>query len=151
MYKTNTYSTILGGCWRGKVVSVFGFGHSKSHFRAPKMGLRVPKSKIWDHFFMPTSPQNGGASVCFIHLFECVISEFWILNILTSLLECKNGIFYKMVARRGKRPKNHLFFIFGLLSYRHNIYQVRIEFGKLFDISVHPEVYPKSHTGWYNF
>ena len=35
--------------------------------------------------------------------FERVISEFWILNILTSFLECKKGIFYKMVARRGKR------------------------------------------------
>ena len=38
MNKTNTYSTILGGCWREKVVSVFRFGHSKTHFRAPKNG-----------------------------------------------------------------------------------------------------------------
>ena len=65
MNKTNTYSTILGGCWREKVVSVFGFGHSKSHFRAPENG----------HF-------------------------------------CQKGIFYKMVARRGKRPKNNFFFAF---------------------------------------
>ena len=28
--------------------------------------------------------------------------------------------------------------IFGLLSYRYNIYQVRLEFRKLFDILVHP-------------
>ena len=38
MNKTNTYSTILGGCWREKVVSDFGFGHSKSHFWAPENG-----------------------------------------------------------------------------------------------------------------
>ena len=38
MNKTNTYSTILGGCWREKVVSVFRFGHSKTHFRAPENG-----------------------------------------------------------------------------------------------------------------
>ena len=44
-----------------------------------------------------------------------------------------------MVARRGKRPKNNFFFcIFGLLSYRYNIYQVRMEFRKLFYILVHP-------------
>ena len=36
--ESNTYSTILGGCWREKVVSDFGFGHSKSHFRAPENG-----------------------------------------------------------------------------------------------------------------
>ena len=30
------YFTVLGGCWREKVVSDFGFGHSKSHFRAPE-------------------------------------------------------------------------------------------------------------------
>ena len=43
-----------------------------------------------------------------------------------------------MEARRGKCPKNHFFCIFGLLSYRYNIYQVRMEFRKLFDILVHP-------------
>ena len=37
------------------------FGHLK-------MGFGVPKSKNWDHFFTPTSPQNGGVGVCFIHL-----------------------------------------------------------------------------------
>ena len=37
-------------------------------FRCPKIGLRVPESKNWDHFFTPTSPQNGGVGVCFIHL-----------------------------------------------------------------------------------
>ena len=29
-------------------------------FRCPKMGLWVPEFKIWDHFFTPTSHQNGG-------------------------------------------------------------------------------------------
>ena len=37
-------------------------------FRCPKMGFGVPESKNWDHFFTPTSPQNGGVGVCFIHL-----------------------------------------------------------------------------------
>ena len=35
-----------------------------------------------------------------------IIGKFWILNILSSFLDCKKGIFYKMVARRGKYPKN---------------------------------------------
>ena len=43
-----------------------------------------------------------------------------------------------MVARRGKCPKNHLFCIFGLLSYKYNLHQVRLEFRQLFDILVHP-------------
>ena len=38
MYKKKPYSTILGGCWREIVVSVFLFGHLKSHFRAPENG-----------------------------------------------------------------------------------------------------------------
>ena len=37
-------------------------------FRCPKMGFRVPESKNRDHFFTPTSPQNSGVGVCFIHL-----------------------------------------------------------------------------------
>ena len=45
----------------------------------------------------------------------------------------------KMVARLVKRPKNLFICIFGLLSYRYNIYQVRIEFRKLFGILVHPK------------
>ena len=43
----------------------------------------------------------------------------------------------KMVARLVKRPKNLFICIFGLLSYRYNLYKVRIEFRKLFDILVH--------------
>ena len=61
-------------------------------------------------------------------------------------LQCKKGIFYKMVARRGKCPKNHFFCIFGLLSYKYNLHQVRLEFRQLFDILVHPN----QHTlAWY--
>ena len=52
MNKTNTYSTILGGCWREKVVSDFGFGHSKSHFWAPENG----------HFWHFQVPKNGTLS-----------------------------------------------------------------------------------------
>ena len=53
-------------------------------------------------------------------------------------LQCKKGIFYKMVARRGKCPKNHFFCIFGLLSYKYNLHQVGLEFRQLFYILVHP-------------
>ena len=35
--ETRVYSTIFGDSWRQKVVSVFGFGHPKSHFFAPKI------------------------------------------------------------------------------------------------------------------
>ena len=56
----------------------------------------------------------------------------------SSFLQCKTGIFYKMVARLGKCPKNHFFCIFGLLSYKYNLHQVRLEFRQLFDILVHP-------------
>ena len=43
--------------------------------------------------------------------------------------------------------KNHFFCIFGLLLYRYNIYQVRIEFWKLFDILVHPIGHIRSWKG----
>ena len=36
--ETKGYSTIFGDSWRQKVVSVFGFGHPKSHLFAPKNG-----------------------------------------------------------------------------------------------------------------
>ena len=39
-------------------------------------------------------------------------------------------------------PQKYFFFcIFGLLSYRYNIYQVRLEFRKLFDMLVHPNTH----------
>ena len=37
-HKINIQSAILGGCWREKVVSVFRFERSKSHFWHLKMG-----------------------------------------------------------------------------------------------------------------
>ena len=46
-----------------------------------------------------------------------------------------------MVARLGKCPKNHFFCVFGLLSYKYNLNQVRLEFRQLFDILVHPSPY----------
>ena len=49
MNKTNT---ILGGCWREKVVSDFGIGHSKSHFQAPENAKSA-------HFQVP---ENGTLS-----------------------------------------------------------------------------------------
>ena len=48
------------------------FGHLKigtfGIFRCPKMGLRAAESKNGDHFFTPTSPQNGGFDTCFMCL-----------------------------------------------------------------------------------
>ena len=51
-----------------------------AHFQVPKNGTN-PKA---DHFFTPTSPQNGGLDICFMCL------EL-ILNNWTSFLECKKG------------------------------------------------------------
>ena len=48
------------------------FGHLKVGtfpiFRCPKMGLWAAESKNGDHFFTPTSPQNGGIDICFMRL-----------------------------------------------------------------------------------
>ena len=46
MNKTNTYSTILGGCWHEKVVSFFGFGRSKSLFSTQKWALFCRKCQF---------------------------------------------------------------------------------------------------------
>ena len=37
-------------------------------FKCQKMALRVPKQKNGDHFFMPTSPENGVEHDCFVRL-----------------------------------------------------------------------------------
>ena len=57
MYNTNVYSTILGGCWHEKVVSVFSFGNPKSLFLALENGHFCQKcpfsgAKKW-HFERP--------------------------------------------------------------------------------------------------
>ena len=52
MLETKGNSIIFGGCWREKVVSVFGFGRSKSHFRAPENDKSA-------HFQVP---ENGTSS-----------------------------------------------------------------------------------------
>ena len=65
---------LLGGFGGGirpiKVISEFWFGHPKCHFwypqngsngvilGVPKMALRVPESKFWDHFIYLIPPQN---------------------------------------------------------------------------------------------
>ena len=36
--------------------------------KCQKMALWVPKQKNGDHFFMPTTPQNGDKYVCFMRL-----------------------------------------------------------------------------------
>ena len=75
--------SILGRCWREKMISVLSFGHPKSHFSAlangyffsskmahfsyQKMVLRSAETKNRGHFFMPTSPQNSGIDMCVYH------------------------------------------------------------------------------------
>ena len=81
MTKKKTYSTIVGECWREKVVSVFLY--------------------------------SGTRSTTFGHL--------------------KIGTF--------ENAPQILFCIFGRHSYRYNIYQVRMEFRKLFYILVHPNAH----------
>ena len=43
MQQTNAYSTISGECCLEKVVSIFGFGHRKTHFLVPKIGHFLQK------------------------------------------------------------------------------------------------------------
>ena len=92
--------SILGRCWREKMISVLSFGHPKSHFSAlangyffsskmahfsyQKMVLRSAETKNRGHFFMPTSPQNDELHVC--HLC-CVFTAFgWISNQFSNLI-----------------------------------------------------------------
>ena len=67
--ETRVCSTNFGESWRQKVVSVFGFGHPKSHFFAPENG----------HFqwfwVSPTIPQYGGKDYCFTWI--SFPGEFW--------------------------------------------------------------------------
>ena len=44
-------------------------------FKCEKMALRMRKQKNGDHFFMPTSPQNDGLHVCFMH--SSLLGGFW--------------------------------------------------------------------------
>ena len=76
-------------------------------FRRPKMGLRVPK--LINRFFNLATRKPSRCLFYSFTTFGRVIGKFWILNILSSFLQCKKGIFYKMVARRRKCPKNHFF------------------------------------------
>ena len=67
-------------------------------FRCPKMGLRAPVSKNGDHFFTPTSPQNGGIDICFMRL---------------PLLEEKSAKFEKVHLICGSNLKIPILSIFG--------------------------------------
>ena len=66
------------------------------------------------------------------------ISKFWILHILASFLECKRGIFFKVVAKPGKCPKNQNFCRNGLYTCWYKVYQEATRFWKLLDFLVHP-------------
>ena len=63
------------------------------------------------------------------------------LHILAPFLECKKGIFFKTVAKRGKCKKNHFFCRNGLYSCWYKIYQEAMRFWKLFGILVHPNMH----------
>ena len=60
------------------------------------------------------------------------------LHILAPFLECKKGIFFKVVAKWGKCKKNHFFCRNGLYPCWYKIYQEAMRFWKLFGILVHP-------------
>ena len=64
--------------------------------------------------------------------FELVLARFY---------SVKRAFSTKWWPGEENAPKIIFFCIFGLLSYRYNIYQVGLEFRKLFDILVHPSVY----------
>ena len=96
MLKTNVNITILGEYWREKVFSVFGSAHLKSHFWAPEYGhfwqfrSKVPKNgslstriKNVEHFFTPTTPQNGTFVLCVYHFWE---------SIKLNLKKCKRSV-----------------------------------------------------------
>ena len=51
-------------------------------FRCPKMGLRAPESKNWDHFYKPNIPRNDGIAFGFI----LSICHFWNIVILGCFL-----------------------------------------------------------------
>ena len=63
-----------GILWLGRLKFHF-WAPENEHFRqkclllgTKKMGLWAPKSKNGDHFFTPTSPQNGEIDICFVRL-----------------------------------------------------------------------------------
>ena len=60
------------------------------------------------------------------------------LYILAPFLECKKGIFFKVVAKWGKCKKIHFFCRNGLYPFWYKIYQEAMRFWKLFGILVHP-------------
>ena len=64
------------------------------------------------------------------------------LHILAPFLECKKGIFFKVVAKWGKCKKNHFFCRNGLYPCWYKIYQEAMRFWKLFGILVHPNLDP---------
>ena len=64
------------------------------------------------------------------------------LHILAPFLECKKGIFFKVVAKWGKCKKNHFFCRNGLYPCWYKIYQEAMRFWKLFGILVHPNHHP---------
>ena len=58
---SGTQSTVF---WHPKLGT---FGKS-ARFQVLKMGLWMPKNENGDHFFTPTSPQNGGIDICVVLL-----------------------------------------------------------------------------------
>ena len=143
-----------GGVGVKKVVSVFRFGHSKSHFRAPENAksahFQVPENGTSSARIQKRRPLFHGNippkwwTRHLFHVFTTFgweISKFWILHILASFLECKRGIFFKVVAKPGKCPKNQNFCRNGLYTCWYKVYQEAMRFWKLFDFLVHPTLY----------
>ena len=60
------------------------------------MGLQAPESKNGDHFFTPTSPQNGDENICFMRLplLEDKSAKFEKVHFLDRFepfVQCKNS------------------------------------------------------------
>ena len=97
--ETKVYSTIFGDSWRQKVVSVFWFGHPKSHFFATENGhfqwFWVQKNGTWDAqiqkrrpLFVANYPQKWWNRLLFHKniIFGRVLGKFWKSRILGSFL-----------------------------------------------------------------
>ena len=95
-YKTKIFVTYKMSI---KVVSVLSFREpdtpkmpKMSNFGFTKMGLQVPETKDGNHFFTPTSPENGGKDICVLRL-----------PLLGGVLSCFLGPFFLEQGQKNKR------------------------------------------------
>ena len=101
--KVDTYKTKIFVTYKMsiKVVSVLSFREpdtpkmpKMSNFGFTKMGLQVPETKDGNHFFTPTSPENGGKDICVVRLplLGGVLSCFWVRFSLSKDKKTKGDV-----------------------------------------------------------